>query len=260
MNWRFAQRSAQRLNASRVQLWQAQHAVNRRLLSSAQGPADQIPPNKARLAIMDLALTKVNEFGWSEQALASAATDLGYSPMAHGSSKDTNAGSNSGLSLITHFMDRALDETRIEADDQLHEFDSTTEKLRFLCRVRLRQTRPMLRHWPEAAAILSQPQNVSVAMSKLADLSSQLYYLAGDKSSRLDWYAKRSALAASYLASELYMCEDRSPNFQATWSFLDRRIEDMASAEHTGLKAVAFTNQFSRNLFNILASWGYIHR
>ncbi|KAJ2080127.1 Ubiquinone biosynthesis protein coq9, mitochondrial [Coemansia sp. RSA 988] len=260
MNWRFAQRSTRQLSASRIQLWQAQYVGKGRLLSSAQRPADQIPSNKARLAIMDLALTKVNKFGWSEQALTSAATELGYSPMAHGSSKDTHSGSSSGLSLITHFMDRALDETRIEADDQLHEFDSTTEKLRFLCRVRLRQTRPMLQRWPEAAAILSQPQNVPVAMHQLADLASQLYYLAGDKSSRIDWYAKRSALAATYLATELYMCEDRSPNSQATWSFLDDRIENMTSAEHSGLKAVAFTNQFSRNSFNILSSWGFVHR
>ncbi|KAJ2617381.1 Ubiquinone biosynthesis protein coq9, mitochondrial [Coemansia sp. RSA 1365] len=179
--------------------------------------------------------------------------------MAHRSSVEAN-GINSGLSLITHFMDRALDETQIEADDQLHEFDSTTEKLRFLCRVRLRQTRPVIRRWPEAAAILSQPQNVSIAMRQLADLSSQLYYLAGDRSSRIDWYAKRSALAATYLASELYMCEDHSPNFQATWSFLDSRIENMKTAENSTVKLVNFTNQFSRNFFNILASWGYIHR
>ncbi|KAJ2092109.1 Ubiquinone biosynthesis protein coq9, mitochondrial [Coemansia sp. RSA 986] len=210
----------------------------------------------AHLEILDLALTKVNELGWTQQAVVSAANELGYSSMASGVAAE-NGGS---LGLVAHFMDRALDDMCIEVDDQLHEFDSPRDKLRLLCRTRLRMTQPYIRRWPEAAALLAQPQNVPMAMRYLGDLSSRMWYLADDKSTRIDWYARRSALAGVYLSSELYMCEDKSPGFQGTWEFLDHRFDDMDTAKHVSLKAVAFGEQFGRNLFNILSSRGYVSR
>ncbi|KAJ2749748.1 Ubiquinone biosynthesis protein coq9, mitochondrial [Coemansia sp. BCRC 34490] len=211
----------------------------------------------AHLEILDLALTKVDGLGWTQQAVVSAANELGYSGMAGGVSGSGSSGGG-GLGLVVHFMDRALDDTRIEADDQLHEFDNARDKLRFLCRVRLRMTQPYIRRWPEAAALLAQPQNVPTAMRCLGELSSQLWYLADDRSTHIDWYARRAALAAAYLSAELFMCEDSSPALQGTWDFLDRRIDDMDAAESASLKAAAFGQQFSRNLFNILASRGYV--
>ncbi|KAI9477553.1 Ubiquinone biosynthesis protein coq9, mitochondrial [Coemansia sp. RSA 989] len=224
-------------------------APHTRLSSSSTSEAGKDRPD---LQILDHALTKVKQFGWTEMALSSAASDLGLSTMAH------TVAPRGGLSLVQHFMDRALDETRIEVDDQLHEFDSSIDKLRFLCRTRLKQTRPYAERWPEAAAILAQPQNIPVALHALSELSSAMWYLADDQSVRLDWYAKRSALAALYVSAELYMCEDTSPEFAATWQFLDRRINDLYGAERASNWTISFANQFSRNFVNILASRGYI--
>ncbi|KAJ2141486.1 Ubiquinone biosynthesis protein coq9, mitochondrial [Coemansia sp. RSA 678] len=223
------------------------NTASRQYTTNTPRPTDG---QKVRISILDHALTKVNQLGWTPAAIEQAATDLGYSPMA--------LASRDGMPLIDHFMDRALDETCIEADDQLHEFDTPIDRIRFLCRVRLRQTRPYIRRWPEAAALLAQPGNVRVAMGQLSTLVSRMWYLAGDQSTQIDWHAKRSMLAAAYVASELYMCEDTSADFSATWQFLDRRIENMQGIEHTANMAQNFGNQFSRNLFNILASRGYI--
>ncbi|KAJ2550773.1 Ubiquinone biosynthesis protein coq9, mitochondrial [Coemansia sp. RSA 1933] len=218
--------------------------------SSSNGtPSDSGAPStktNAHLEILDRALTKVNDLGWTQQAVISAANELGYSSMASGVAE------NGGIGLVAHFMDRALDETRIEVDDQLHEFANTRDKLRFLCRTRLRMTQPYIRRWPEAAALLAQ--NLPMAARYLSDLSSQMWYLADDRSTRIDWYARRSALAGVYLSTELYMCEDKSPGFKGTYEFLDRRFDDMDAAKHVGMKAVAFGEQFSRNLANIFAS------
>ncbi|KAJ2769505.1 Ubiquinone biosynthesis protein coq9, mitochondrial [Coemansia nantahalensis] len=203
-------------------------------------------------ALLDRALTKVDEHGWTQRAVAAAADEAGLPGMVYGFGRPVD--------LVGHFMDRALDTTCCEAEDQLHELDSAADKLRLLCRIRLRQTRPLLRRWPEAAALLAQPQNVPLAMRHLDALSSQLWYLAGDASTRGDWYLKRSALAAAYVASELYMCEDRSPDARATWDFLDRRIADVQAAVDAGEATAAFGGQFGRNLFNILASHGYVPR
>ncbi|KAJ2741470.1 Ubiquinone biosynthesis protein coq9, mitochondrial [Coemansia sp. BCRC 34301] len=208
--------------------------------------------NNTNLEILDLALTKVHDLGWGSAAVAQAATELGLSSMAHGVAPD------GAVSLISHFMDRALDETAIQVDDQLHEFEDTMGRLRFVCITRLKQTLPYVKRWPEAAAVLAQPQNVPLAMRHLSNLSSQMWYLAGDKSTRIDWYARRSALAAVYLSAELFMCEDRSPAHQDTWRFLKHRFENMDKAAHLGTKTVAFGEQFSRNFYNILASRGYV--
>ncbi|KAI8320831.1 rpsU-divergently transcribed protein, partial [Martensiomyces pterosporus] len=168
--------------------------------------------------ILDHALTKVGGLGWTRESVIEAASELGYSGMAHGVAE------GGGIGLLSHFLDRALDETCIEVDDQLHEFDSTGDRLRFICRTRLRQTLPYVKRWPEAAALLAQPENVPLAMDHLGRLSSQMWYLAGDDSARVDWYLRRSALAAVYLSTELYMCEDRSPNHEYTWMFLKKRL------------------------------------
>ncbi|KAJ2160012.1 Ubiquinone biosynthesis protein coq9, mitochondrial [Coemansia sp. RSA 552] len=218
--------------------------------SDLRGPGAAL---NSDLEILDRALTHVDQLGWTRDALTTAARDLGYSPMAH------TVCERGPVGLVGHFMDRALDETQIEADDQLHEFgDNTTDKLRFLCRTRLRQTQPYLRRWPEAAALLAQPQNVPLAIQKLTDLTVKFYSLAGDQSVHVDWYLKRSSLAAAYLAAELYMCEDKSPNFRATWDLVDRQIRHMDSAEKLGASAALFGSQFSRNFYNILASRGYV--
>ncbi|KAJ2782865.1 Ubiquinone biosynthesis protein coq9, mitochondrial [Coemansia javaensis] len=213
-------------------------------------------PSNAELELLDRALARVDEFGWTQRAIGAAAADLGLSAMAAG----VGGGGGGGARLVAHFMDRALDETCIEADDQLHELEAPAERLRLLCRIRLRQTQPHIRRWPEAAALLARPENVPLAMRSLSDLAARLWRLAGDCSVRADWYLRRSALAAAYLASELYMCEDRSPDLRCTWDFLDRRLASMHAAEDAANDATVIAGHFGRNLINILASHGYVSR
>ena len=51
---------------------------------------------------------------------------------------------------------------------------------------------------------------------------------AGDTSTDINWYSKRISLAAVMAATDVFMLQDNSPDFQDTWSFLDRRLEDLA--------------------------------
>lgn len=44
----------------------------------------------------------------------------------------------------------------------------------------------------------------------------------------MNWYSKRAMLGAVYVSTELYMITDRSANYVDTWSFLNRRLEDVA--------------------------------
>jgi ubiquinone biosynthesis protein COQ9 len=45
---------------------------------------------------------------------------------------------------------------------------------------------------------------------------------------QFSWYSRRVAVAGIYKMTELYMLQDKSANFEETWHFLGRRIEDVS--------------------------------
>lgn len=56
-----------------------------------------------------------------------------------------------------------------------------------------------------------------------------MWYLAGDRSTDINYYTKRHLLAKVYCITELYMIQDKSQGFNDTWEFLDRRLHEMES-------------------------------
>lgn len=53
----------------------------------------------------------------------------------------------------------------------------------------------------------------------------------GDTSDDVNWYTKRMTLSGVYSSTLLYWLGDESEGFEATWAFLDRRIEDVMQFE-----------------------------
>lgn len=53
----------------------------------------------------------------------------------------------------------------------------------------------------------------------------------GDSSEDVNWYTKRATLSGVYSSTLLYWLGDDSPDHQATWEFLDRRIEGVMQFE-----------------------------
>ncbi len=47
----------------------------------------------------------------------------------------------------------------------------------------------------------------------------------------MNWYTKRATLSGVYSSTVLYWLGDQSERHEATWSFLDRRIEDVMRFE-----------------------------
>ena len=70
----------------------------------------------------------------------------------------------------------------------------------------------------------------------------------GDTSTDLNWYTKRATLSAVYAATVLFWLGDDSPDHQATWDFLDRRIENVMRFEKA--KATFRENPMGRALLN----------
>src|SRR5712671_1257964 len=58
-----------------------------------------------------------------------------------------------------------------------------------------------------------------------------MWYAAGDTSTDFNFYTKRATLAGVYSSTLLYWLADRSPGSEATWGFLDRRIDDVMKIE-----------------------------
>ena len=58
-----------------------------------------------------------------------------------------------------------------------------------------------------------------------------MWYAAGDTSTDFNFYTKRATLAGVYSSTLLYWLNDRSPGSEATWGFLDRRIDDVMRIE-----------------------------
>mmetsp|Transcript_8275 Transcript_8275/g.17063 ORF Transcript_8275/g.17063 Transcript_8275/m.17063 type:complete len:144 (-) Transcript_8275:326-757(-) len=132
------------------------------------------------------------------------------------------------------------------------------EKLATAVRLRLEMTIPYLSHWPQALTLQAQPQNVPEGLRLRAMLMDEIWFGVGDKSIDTAWYAKRAALLGVYTATELYMITDNSPAFQDTWTFLDRRLEEMeACGSHVTQAAesvAAVASPLSKTLVDLVQS------
>jgi ubiquinone biosynthesis protein COQ9 len=106
----------------------------------------------------------------------------------------------------------------------------TTDKIKTAIRIRLKMQIPYMNRWGEAMAIGALPQNLPYTMRTIALMLDDVWYMAGDRSTDMDWYTKRGLLGAVYAATELYMLTDKSPGFESSWEFLDRRLEEVSRA------------------------------
>lgn len=73
---------------------------------------------------------------------------------------------------------------------------------------------------------MAQPSYIPASVKSLAELSDDIWYLAGDVSVDPSWYTKRASLSAIYVSAELFMTDDRSVDFADTKAFLRRRFRE----------------------------------
>ena len=148
--------------------------------------------------------------------------ELGYPSVAHGMF------TRGPVELVEYFMDSCLAKLRkvlILNTDKLQAM-TVAERLKFGVRKRLEMLVPVIDSWPQGMALGAMPQNAPKTAKRLAQLSDEIWYFAGDKSMDLSWYTKRAVLTVVYASTELFMLNDKSLNFQDTWAFLDRRIDE----------------------------------
>ncbi|KAL4284718.1 hypothetical protein GQ457_16G002300 [Hibiscus cannabinus] len=191
-----------------------------------QNPRAEYEEEQAR--VLQASLQHVIRLGWSEETMIAGAKEVGISPSIVGSFPRKEA------ALVEFFMDDCL-QRLIDRIDSAEELQNSTPSQRIdrLVRIRLEMQAPYISKWPQALSIQAHPLNVSTSFKQRAMLVDEIWHAAGDASSDLDWYVRRTVLGGIYSTTEIYMLTDRSPEFRDTWMFLDNRVEDAFDLKKT---------------------------
>ncbi|KAJ7979223.1 Ubiquinone biosynthesis protein COQ9 mitochondrial [Quillaja saponaria] len=194
--------------------------------SDSKTPRAEYQDEQARL--LQASLPHVIKLGWSEAALIAGARDVSLSPSIIGSFPRKEA------ALVEFFMDDCLERLidRIDSDDGLKSL-IPSDRIAKLIRIRLEMQVPYISKWPQALSIQAQPLNVPTSFKQRAMLIDEIWHAAGDNTSDIDWYVKRTVLGGIYSTTEIYMLTDSSSDFRDTWAFLDARVKDAFDLQKT---------------------------
>ena len=96
-----------------------------------------------------------------------------------------------------------------------------------------------------ALAMLASPLAGPLGARLLYRTVDAMWYAAGDASTDFNFYSKRALLAGVYSSTLFYWLNDRSEGTADTWTFLDRRIEDVMRIEQVKSRLRKFGERFS---------------
>ena len=176
--------------------------------------------------IIDKALSLVAEDGWNQATLASGAVLAGYKK-----TDVVRVFPNGAIDAIEAYA-RMVDAQMLEA---LSHYNLTTMKIRqkitSAIRLRLELQLPHREAIRKAVALHSQPLNYHRGLRSLYTTLDTIWRGIGDISTDYNFYTKRLTLAGVYSSSLLIWLDDNSIGQEATWAFLDRRIEGVIKFE-----------------------------
>jgi|LauGreSBDMM110SN_4_FD.fasta_scaffold47674_2 ubiquinone biosynthesis protein COQ9 len=180
--------------------------------------------DKALEKLVYAALPHVAFDGWSQAALAEAAADSGLS-LAEAEALVPRGGVD--LALAYHHLGDAQMVTALQARD----LQSMRFRDRVTLAVRLRLTDADAEVVRRGTALFALPLYAADGARALWGTADAIWVALGDTSTDVNWYSKRATLSAVYAATVLYWLGDDSPDHEATWAFLDRRIANVMAFE-----------------------------
>ncbi len=173
-------------------------------------------------AVILATLTHVPFDGWSQEALIRGAEEAGLS------AADVDVLFPEGLrQALRHWLamaDRMMLEDVAEADLQSMRI---RERIAFLVRTRLERWTPHREAVRRAMGLSLKPGYAEDSLRSGYATVDAMWRAAGDTATDYNFYTKRGLLAAVYSSTLLVWLDDRSEDNADTWSFLDRRIENV---------------------------------
>jgi ubiquinone biosynthesis protein COQ9 len=162
--------------------------------------------------------------GWSAQTLAAAAADIGM-PLSEARALCPRGGVD--LAAAYHRQGDARMVEWLAAQD--------LSGLRFRDRIAAALRRRLEIADKEAVrrgmALFALPLHAAEGTRLVWGTADAVWRALGDTSDDYNWYTKRLTLSAVWSSTVLYWLGDGSENAEATWAFLDRRIEDVMRFE-----------------------------
>lgn len=170
--------------------------------------------------IIKRALVHVPFEGWTQAVLEQAAGEEGYDPSYGWRFFPT--GPIEAIAFWSQLLDQEMRQA-LPCSDTLR----VREKVTLAVRTRISLLRSHREAARKTAIFLSSPHHVGKASRLVYQTVNEIWYYAGDTSTDYNFYTKRGLLAWVYSATFLYWLRDNSDDFENTWIFLDRRIEEV---------------------------------
>ena len=164
--------------------------------------------------------------GWTRAALAAGARRLELPP---GEADRLFPGGP--IQVLTHLSERADLRTVEDMEKEGVAGQKIRDRIRSAVRIRLERHAGEREAVRRALAVLSLPFNAGLGLKLLYKTVDAMWYAAGDASTDFNFYTKRATLAGVYSSTLLYWLNDPSAGAEATWAFLDRRIDDVMKIE-----------------------------
>ena len=191
-----------------------------------ENPPFSDPDAEIRDRLADAVAASATFEGWTGTAIAAAARGL---ELPEGEADRLFPGGPLGvLEYLASRSDRRMVED-LEAAGIAGM--KVRERIRFAVRLRLEKHSGEREPARRALSLLAMPLNAGLALKILYRTVDAMWYAAGDQSVDFNFYTKRATLAGVYSATVLFWLNDRSESGQATWDFLDRRLDDVMKIE-----------------------------
>jgi len=213
--------------------------------------------HQRRHTILNHALKRVHDEGWTDDAIASGVIDAGLPPSYIGQA--TSSTSSFGSSdLVSFFMNECnaslkqqlMDEekkknTESSCTNDDKTVDNVSYRIHKALQLRLSMVLPFVssNKWHEGMAIGALPQNAYNTAEQLNDMANiVLDYALEENAGAPHSPTQRTAVIAAYAATELHLLSDEGSGstisgnsislsgeqYHATWEFLDARSKEVA--------------------------------
>jgi ubiquinone biosynthesis protein COQ9 len=195
-----------------------------------------------RAALLDAVIPHVPFEGWSEAAFNEAIADSGVDPALARSVCPRGA-----VDLAVAFHKRGdqamVDRMRSEDLSEMRFRDRIAAGVRF--RIEAIDDKEVVRR---GSALFALPQHAADGAKLIWGTADAIWTTLGDTSEDVNWYTKRATLSGVYGSTVLYWLGDDSIETEATWEFLDRRIDNVMQFEKA--KAAMAKSPLLKRLFS----------
>ncbi|MEW2912830.1 COQ9 family protein [Leisingera sp. JC11] len=175
--------------------------------------------------LLEAALNHVPFDGWSEVTFRAACQDADV-PEVLAHAVCPRGGVDLALAFHARGDSRMLERLQAEDLSGMRFRDKVAAAVRF--RLEAVEDKEAVRR---GTTLLALPQYAGDGVKAIWNTCDLIWDTLGDGSDDLNWYTKRASLAGVYSATVLYWLGDDSLEHQATWDFLERRIDNVMDFE-----------------------------